>query len=92
MLAMAGGYFVPFLISPRSLGFGDVKLASPWASRSAGPADASGGGAAAAHVFGGVYGLDLFVFREAPRESDVPFGPFLASGTLIGVLLGAVGA
>ncbi|MFB7234874.1 prepilin peptidase [Streptomyces sp. NPDC056269] len=93
MLALAGGYFVLFLFSPRSLGFGDVKLALAlgavlgwygWTSLVA--------GAMAAQVLAGVYALALLMFRKASRTSSIPFGPFLAGGTLLGVLLGAAGA
>lgn len=93
MLAMAGGYLVLFLISPRSLGFGDVKLALAlgavlgwygWTALAA--------GVMAAQVLAGVYALALLMFRKASRTSAIPFGPFLASGTLLGMLLGAAGA
>ncbi|MFG2645955.1 hypothetical protein ACGFYP_33865 [Streptomyces sp. NPDC048370] len=91
MLTMVGGYFVLFLISPRSLGFGDVQLALDVALGWYGwtPLVA---GAMAAQVLGGVYALALLVFRKASRKSAVPFGPFLASGTLLGLLLGAASA
>ncbi|MFJ2060366.1 prepilin peptidase [Streptomyces sp. NPDC087908] len=93
MLALAGGYFVLFLISPRSLGFGDVKLALAlgaalgwygWTALIA--------GTIAAHALAGVYALALLILRKAPHTSSIPFGPFLVSGTLLGVLLGAAGA
>ncbi|MFJ2937976.1 prepilin peptidase [Streptomyces sp. NPDC087219] len=93
MLAMLGSCFVLFLISPRSLGFGDVKLALAlgavlgwhgWTPLVA--------GVLAAQALAGVYALALLMFRKASRTSANPFGPFLASGTLLGVLLGAAGA
>ncbi|MFE6782128.1 prepilin peptidase [Streptomyces sp. NPDC057680] len=92
-VAMAGGYFVLFLISPGSLGFGDVKLALAlgavlgwygWTPHAA--------GVLAAQVLAGVYALSLLMFRRASRTSAMPFAPFLASGTLLGMLLGAAGA
>ncbi|MGW2304837.1 prepilin peptidase [Streptomyces sp. NPDC001809] len=93
MLAMTGGYFALFLISPRSLGFGDVKLALAlgallgwygWTPLVA--------GVLAAQVLAGVYALTLLMFRKVSRTSAIPFGPFLACGTLLGVLLGAASA
>ncbi|MFG2774755.1 hypothetical protein [Streptomyces sp. NPDC048350] len=45
-----------------------------------------------AQVLGRVWALALLVSGKASRESAVPFGPFLASGTLLGMLLSAAGA
>ncbi len=92
-LALGGGYFVLFLINPKGMGFGDVKLAV-----SLGIALGWYGwpvlfvGAFAGFLFGSVYGLGLVALRRGGRKTAIPFGPFMAAGTLTGLLLGALGA
>ncbi|MGW2557671.1 prepilin peptidase [Streptomyces sp. NPDC001514] len=92
-LALGGGYFVLFLINPNGMGFGDVKLAL-----SLGVALGWYGwgalfvGAFAGFLLGAAYGLGLVVLRRAGRKSAIPFGPFMISGALIGLLLGALAA
>ncbi|UED84400.1 prepilin peptidase [Streptomyces profundus] len=87
--ALAGGgvltgvYFLLFLINPRGMGFGDVKLAASiglvlgWYGWD--------------HVFFGTfvgfllaagYGLSLVLTGRASRRTPVPFGPFMALGAL----------
>ncbi|MEU5436415.1 A24 family peptidase [Streptomyces sp. NPDC020719] len=86
-LALGGGYFILFLISPRSLGFGDVKLAVPlgavlgwhgWSTLVL--------GAFAGQFLAASYGLVLVALRRAHVKSSIPYGPFLVGGTLLGVL------
>jgi leader peptidase (prepilin peptidase) / N-methyltransferase len=77
------------LASPRSMGFGDVKLvfvlgvALAWL----------GWGELAvglflAFLYGAVVGVALIALRLRGRKDHVPFGPFLAAGTLTAVLWG----
>ncbi|MET8684226.1 A24 family peptidase [Streptomyces sp. NPDC004732] len=88
-LALAGAYFVLFLINPNGMGFGDVKLALclgavlGW----------YGWGVLLMGTFAGfllasVYGTVLVVTRRAGRKTAIPFGPFLIGGAFVGLLLG----
>jgi leader peptidase (prepilin peptidase)/N-methyltransferase len=83
------GLLVLHLVSPRSLGFGDVRLAFVlgmalgWL----------GWGEVALGLFlgffyGAVVGVGLIVTRARTRKDHVPFGPFLAAGTITVVLWG----
>ncbi|MEV7139993.1 prepilin peptidase [Streptomyces tauricus] len=92
-LALGGGYFVLFLISPNGMGFGDVKLALGlgavlgwygWGTLLL--------GTFAGFLFGGLYGMGLVVARKAGRKTSIPFGPFLIAGGLVGLLIGAFAA
>jgi leader peptidase (prepilin peptidase)/N-methyltransferase len=82
-------FLVLHLISPRSMGFGDVKL-----SFTLGLALGWLGwgevllGVFAAFVYGAVVGVVLMVVFRRGRKQAVPFGPFLAAGTLTAVLIG----
>jgi leader peptidase (prepilin peptidase)/N-methyltransferase len=79
------------LVSPRSMGFGDVKLAFVlglalgWL----------GWGELVLGLFcgflaGAIVGGVLIVLRRRGRKDHLPFGPFLAFGTLVAVLWGDV--
>ncbi len=79
------------LISPRGMGFGDVKLsfslgvALGWISW----------GSVFLGLFlgfflGAVVGIALIATRIKSRRDHVPFGPFLAAGTVIAILFGSV--
>lgn len=95
--ALAGGalafglLLAVHLVTPRGMGFGDVRLAfilglflgwlDPWLS----------------HVFlglflgfllGSIIGVVLVVLGRRHRQQQIPFGPFLACGTVIAVLFG----
>ncbi|MEV7087332.1 prepilin peptidase [Streptomyces sp. NPDC093085] len=92
-LVLGGCYFVLFLINPRGMGFGDVKLALSlgvllgwygWAVLFL--------GAFAGLALGGLYGLGLVILRRAGRKSVMPFGPFMIAGALLGLLLGGLTA
>lgn len=93
-LACGAGTFAVFftlhLISPRGMGFGDVKLsfvlglALGW----------FGVGETVVGIFlgfcyGAVIGVGLLVSGVRSRQDPVPFGPFLAAGTMTAVFLGA---
>jgi leader peptidase (prepilin peptidase) / N-methyltransferase len=95
--ALAGGavaflvYFALHLVSPRSMGFGDVKL-----SFSLGLALAWIGwgeeflGVFLAFLYGAVIGIALILLRARDRKQHVPFGPFMAAGALTAILVGDV--
>ncbi|MEV0096036.1 A24 family peptidase [Streptomyces sp. NPDC050738] len=91
--ALAGGYFVLFLVNPRGMGFGDVKLAM-----SLGLALGWYGwgvlmlGALAGFVYGSLYGISQVARGRATRRTALPFGPFMVAGACTGLLLGAFGA
>ncbi|MEU3165499.1 A24 family peptidase [Streptosporangium sp. NPDC006930] len=86
-LALAGFYLVLFLVNPAGMGFGDVKFAA-----SLGTALGWLGwntlvtGAFLGLLAGGLYGAALMALRRAGRKSEIPFGPFMAVGTLAAVL------
>ncbi|GGO97576.1 prepilin peptidase [Wenjunlia tyrosinilytica] len=88
--ALASFYFAMFLISPRGMGFGDVKLALTlglvlgWYGW-----DTVLAGAFAGFLLGATAGLALIVLRRANRGTAIPFGPFMLAGALLGVLLAA---
>ncbi|TNM32991.1 prepilin peptidase [Streptomyces sedi] len=90
-LVLTAVYFVLFLINPRGMGFGDVKLAPSiglilgWYGWD--------------HVFFGTfvgfalaagYGLCLMVAGRASRRTAVPFGPFMALGALGSLAVGGL--
>ena len=88
-LAMWTLYLVLHLVSPRSLGFGDVKLAGVlgmctgwlgwgvWAV-----------GIAAGTVLSGLYAVGLLALRRGSRSSHFALGPFLVAGALTAALGG----
>ncbi|MBB5927171.1 prepilin peptidase [Streptomyces echinatus] len=89
-LALGAGYYLLYRINPGGMGFGDVKLAV-----GAGAVLGWYGwptvllGTFAAFLLGALYGGALVLARRADRKTAVPFGPFLLTGTLIGLLIGA---
>lgn len=82
-------YLVLFLIYPKGMGFGDVKLAGVlglylgWLGL-----DTLFVGAFLGYLLGGVYGLAAIAARHATRKTAIPFGPFMVAGALLGVLVG----
>ncbi|MEV5505816.1 prepilin peptidase [Streptomyces orinoci] len=88
--ALGGWYLLLFLIHPRGMGFGDVKLAL-------GLGGALGWYGWAWLIFGGfagllagaAFGLWLLLVRRAGRGTTLAFGPFMIAGAWSGVLLGA---
>jgi leader peptidase (prepilin peptidase)/N-methyltransferase len=81
--------FVLHVISPRSMGFGDVKLsfvlglALGWLGWGEVVL-----GLFLAFLYGAVVGVVLMILRRRGRKDQVPFGPFLAAGALTAVLWG----
>lgn len=86
--AAFGLLFVIHLISPRGMGFGDVRLAAllglflGWL----GPAHV-GLGLFSGFVSGGLAGIAALALGRS-RRSALPFAPFLAFGTVLAVLAG----
>jgi leader peptidase (prepilin peptidase)/N-methyltransferase len=93
--AAAGGvafavYFVLHVVSPRSMGFGDVKL-------SFGLGLALGWlgwgelllGLFLGFLYGAVIGILLMIVRHRNRKQAIPFGPFMAAGAITAILVGA---
>lgn len=91
-LVLGGFYLVLFLINPRGMGFGDVKLALAlgqvlgwygWPVLFL--------GTFAAFVGGAVHGLVLIALRRAGRSTAMPFGPFMLAGALAAVVYAGPG-
>ncbi|MFH8471592.1 prepilin peptidase [Streptomyces sp. NPDC018000] len=91
--ALGAFYFLLFLINPNGMGFGDVKLALSlgvalgwygWAVVFA--------GGFAGFLLGALYGFGLMVLKRAGRKTGIPFGPFMITGALLGILLGGLAA
>jgi leader peptidase (prepilin peptidase) / N-methyltransferase len=82
-------FVVLHMISPRSMGFGDVKLAFVlglslgwlgWGEVLL--------GLFLGFVYGAFVGLALIMLRLRERNQALPFGPFLAAGALTAILVG----
>lgn len=92
-LACAAGWFLVFfsmnLVSPRLLGFGDVRLA-PLLGLSLGWLGIGYVllGFFAANLVGAVVGLVLIATKRISRQDRVPYGVFLAAGTAVAVFAG----
>ncbi|MGP3777038.1 prepilin peptidase (plasmid) [Streptomyces sp. SDT5-1] len=89
--ATLGGLFlVLFVISPRSMGFGDVKLAL-------GIGAVLGWygwrvlilGVFAGYLIAAAHGMTLLIRRKATARTALAIGPSLLTGALVGVALGA---
>ncbi len=82
-------YFAVALISPRGMGFGDVKLAGVLGlflgHRGWGPLLV---GAVAAFLLGGLYATGLLVAGRARRDAGIPFGPWMLAGAWLGIAMG----
>lgn len=88
LLGLAAFYGLLFLLNPRGIGFGDVKLAGVLGAYLGwlGP-DSWVVGAFLGVLFGGLFALALLVTRRAHRRSHIPYGPFLLAGALVAVLV-----
>jgi leader peptidase (prepilin peptidase) / N-methyltransferase len=84
-----GAFFVLALISPRGMGMGDVKLSAVlglalgylgWPRLLV--------GFFFSFLAGAIGGIALIAARRAGMKSEVPFGPYLALGTIVSVLFG----
>jgi leader peptidase (prepilin peptidase)/N-methyltransferase len=83
------GFAIIFFVARGGMGFGDVRLAGlcgmflaflGWRYFAV--------GFFLSFVIGGVVGIALLVTRRAGRKTQIPYGPFLAAGTMLGVLFG----
>jgi leader peptidase (prepilin peptidase)/N-methyltransferase len=89
-VAVGGFFLVLALVSPRGMGLGDVKLAPTlglalgWLSWGTVAV-----GVFAAFLLGGLAGLAGMLALGLSRKSLLPFGPWLVTGALLGVLAGA---
>lgn len=88
-LILGAFYFVAFLVYPKGMGFGDVKLAPVigavlgslgWAELSV--------GAFAAFLWGGVFGLVQMARQRHGRGVAIPFGPWMFAGAVTGAAVG----
>jgi leader peptidase (prepilin peptidase)/N-methyltransferase len=83
-------FFILWFVYPRGMGFGDVKLAGVlglylgycgWGVLAVG---ALGG-----VLLGGVIGIALILFAGAGRKTKVPYGPFMLTGAVAAIFIGA---
>lgn len=85
-VAAGGLFFAAALAYPRGMGLGDVKLAATmglFLGRDVGPA------IFVALLVGSIVGLAMMAREGAgARKRGIPFGPFLALGGVVGLLLG----
>ncbi len=83
-------FFALFFAVPKGIGFGDVRLAGlcggflGWMGYREVIA-----GFLASFIVAGVPAALLLALRKVQRSTRIPFGPFLAAGTMITVLFGA---
>ncbi|MGW7488641.1 prepilin peptidase [Streptomyces sp. NPDC054786] len=89
-LFLGAGYLLLYVVNPRGIGLGDVKLA-------VGLGVALGWygwrtlvtGGAAGVLIGALYGAGLMIVRRDARSTAMPLGPFMILGAFCGLLLGA---
>ncbi len=91
-LAMGAFYFILFFIYPAGMGFGDVKLAPiigaqlgffGWIPEVR--------GLIAAYLIVGPVAIVLLIFGRARMKTGFPFGPFMAIGAVVALVLEARG-
>ena len=86
---MGGVYLLLWLVHPRGLGYGDVRLSGLLGIGLAGAGwGALAVGLYAGFLLGGVGGLVLIALRRTGQRS-FPFGPAMLAGALVGVVWGA---
>jgi leader peptidase (prepilin peptidase) / N-methyltransferase len=82
-------FFVIHIVSPRGMGFGDVRLSFllgvslgwiGWGELA--------GGLFAGFLYGAVVGVVLIAVKVRGRKQRIPFGPFLAAGAMTFILFG----
>lgn len=84
-----GLFFAIFFAVPAGMGFGDVRLAALCGGFLGYLGyDEIAVGLLGSFVVGGLVALGLIALRRVGRRSALPFGPFLAAGTLASVLFG----
>lgn len=90
MVIFGGFLFVVAFIYPAGMGLGDVKLALVLGAflGYAGGAGLVPVGMFLSFVLGGVIGLVAMRVTKQGRKMAIPFGPFLAGGTIIAIAVG----
>jgi len=89
MIILFGFYFLLAMISPRGMGFGDVKLAGVigmllgWLGW--GPLAVGG---FSAFLLGGLFSILLVAIKRVSRKGGIPFGPWMLAGAFVGVAIG----
>lgn len=91
-LAMGAFYFLLFFIYPAGMGFGDVKLA-PIIGAQLGFFGwfVLIRGIVLAYLIVGPFAILLLIFGRARRSTGFPFGPFMAAGAIVALVLEARG-
>ncbi|MGI8888733.1 MAG: prepilin peptidase [Nocardioidaceae bacterium] len=85
---MGGLYLLMWLVYPKGLGYGDVRLSGLLgAALGAASWGALGAGFYAGLLLGGVGGVALLLMRRSSRHS-FPFGPYLLAGAFVGLIWG----
>ena len=89
-VVFGGFFFVVAFVYPAGMGGGDVKLAFVLGTfvGYAGGVGAVLAGMFASFLLGGVIGIIAMRFSGKGRKTKIPFGPFLALGSVIAVFLG----
>lgn len=90
MLIFGGFFFVVAFVYPAGMGGGDVKLAfalGTFLGYLGGPGLVAVG-MFLSFLLGGVVGVAAMMLSDAGRKTQIPFGPFLALGTMIAVFVG----
>lgn len=89
MLVWFLAFFLPYVLYPGGMGFGDVKLAPVLGAALGwlgwGPALV---GLMGGFILGGVVGIVLMVSTKAGGKTAVPYGPFMLTGALAAVFAG----
>jgi leader peptidase (prepilin peptidase) / N-methyltransferase len=87
--AMGGVYYLMWRLGPRGLGYGDVRLsgllALPLGYLGWGPLVT---GLYAGFLLGGLGSLSLVVARRVNLKTQIPFGPYMMLGALVGLVWG----
>jgi leader peptidase (prepilin peptidase) / N-methyltransferase len=88
-VAWFGLFFIMNFVSPRALGFGDVRLA-PVLGLALGWLGIRYVllGFFAANLIGAVIGIALIASKRMSRQQQIPYGVFLAVGTLLAIFAG----
>lgn len=89
--AIFGGFFfVVAYLYPAGMGFGDVKLAFALGTFLGylGGVGLTLVGMFLSFLIGGIVGVGILVASKGDRKTQLPFGPFLALGTVIAIFVG----
>jgi len=90
LVAMAGSwlfFFIAYMINPKGLGFGDVRLSALTGFMTGWLAIANAFLSIFVGLFSGAFvGILLMVLRIRGRKEPIPYGPFLALGAVVAIL------